>query len=54
MAKSKDQKLLEFRERMKVLERKNARLEKELEVKDRGWVSVGAASSTYSVPTTCS
>ena len=34
MAKSKDQELLELRERVKVLERKNARLEKELEVKD--------------------
>ena len=34
MAKSKDQELLELREKVKVLERKNARLEKELEVKD--------------------
>ena len=34
MAKSKDQKLMELRERVKVHERKNARLEKELEVKD--------------------
>ena len=34
MAKTKDQELLELRERVKVLERKNARLEKELEVKD--------------------
>ena len=34
MAKSKEQELLELRERVKVLERKNARLEKELEVKD--------------------
>ena len=34
MAKSKEQELLELREKVKVLERKNARLEKELEVKD--------------------
>jgi len=34
MVKSKDQELLELREKVKVLERKNARLEKELEVKD--------------------
>lgn len=34
MSKSKDQELLELREKVKVLERKNARLEKELEEKD--------------------
>ena len=34
MEKSKDQELLELREKVKVLERKNARLEKELEAKD--------------------
>lgn len=34
MAKTKDQELLELREQVKVLERKNARLEKELEVQD--------------------
>jgi transposase-like protein len=34
MAKTKDQELLELREKVKVLERKNARLEKELEQKD--------------------
>lgn len=34
MAKTKDQELLELREKLKVLERKNARLEKELEVQD--------------------
>ena len=34
MTKSKDQELLELREKVKVLERKNARLEKELETKD--------------------
>ena len=34
MAKTKDQELLELREKVKVLERKNARLEKELEEKD--------------------
>lgn len=34
MVKSKDQELLELREKVKVLERKNARLEKELEEKD--------------------
>lgn len=34
MAKTKDQELLVFREKVKVLERKNARLEKELEQKD--------------------
>ncbi len=34
MAKTKDQELLELREQLKVLERKNARLEKELEVQD--------------------
>lgn len=34
MAKSKEQELLELREKVRVLERKNARLEKELEVKD--------------------
>ena len=34
MAKTKDQELIELREKVKVLERKNARLEKELEQKD--------------------
>ena len=34
MSKSKDQELLELREKVKVLERKNARLEKQLEEKD--------------------
>ena len=34
MSKTKDQELLELREKVKVLERKNARLEKELEQKD--------------------
>ena len=34
MAKTKNQELLELREKVKVLERKNARLEKELEQKD--------------------
>lgn len=34
MAKTREQELLELREKIKVLERKNARLEKELEVKD--------------------
>ena len=34
MAKTKDQELLELREKVKVLERKNARVEKELEQKD--------------------
>lgn len=34
MAKTKSQELLELREKVKVLERKNARLEKELEQKD--------------------
>jgi len=35
MVKTKEQELLELRERVKQLERKNARLEKELEIKDR-------------------
>lgn len=34
MAKSKDQKLLELQQKVRFLERKNARLEKELELKD--------------------
>lgn len=34
MEKSKDQELLELRQKVRMLERKNARLEKELEVKD--------------------
>ena len=34
MAKTKNQELLELREKVKVLERKNARVEKELEQKD--------------------
>lgn len=34
MVKNKDQELLELREKVKVLERKNARLEKELEKQD--------------------
>ena len=34
MVKTKEQELLELREKIKVLERKNARLEKELEVQD--------------------
>ena len=34
MEKSKDQELLELRQKVKLLERKNARLEKELEQKD--------------------
>lgn len=34
MAKTKNQELMELREKVKVLERKNARLEKELEQKD--------------------
>ena len=34
MPKSKDQKLLELQEKVKMLERKNARLEHELEMKD--------------------
>ena len=34
MEKSKDQELLELRQKVKMLERKNARLEKELEQKD--------------------
>ncbi len=34
MEKSKDQELLELQQKIKLLERKNARLEKELELKD--------------------
>lgn len=34
MSKSKDQELLELKEKVKMLERKNARLEHELEMKD--------------------
>ena len=34
MEKSKDQKLLELQQKVRFLERKNARLEKELELKD--------------------
>lgn len=34
MEKSKDQELLELRQKVRLLERKNARLEKELEQKD--------------------
>ena len=34
IVKSKDQKLLELEQKVKMLERKNARLEKELELKD--------------------
>ena len=34
MPKSKDQELLELQEKVKMLERKNARLEHELEIKD--------------------
>lgn len=34
MEKSKDQKLLELQQKVRFLERRNARLEKELELKD--------------------
>lgn len=67
MKKNKDQELLELQQKVKLLERKNARLEKEFELKDmkaeffdmmvdlaeKEYNIVGTNCLIYSVPTVC-